>query len=415
MFDSIDRGASENRVEIAVKHHGGSQVSICGAWRRVVSSNATMREEPDDTGIPTLAPELIGAWAEHRLIRSAGPELPRLTAVFRDILWTAQQYIPSESGSICLSGISGSDETLVYVAAFGSGAGIIIGRCLPVTQGITGRVFREGRAELHNAPRKDRDFYAAFDDLSDYTTRTLLAVPVAVAGETVGVIGLFNRLGDEGFREEDRKLLEVLSGYASNSLLNLADAFHHREAARRDDLTGLRNDRFFHHQLRIELERREEKDDELSLVFLDLDRFKAVVDAHGHLVGSQVISEVGQLIGRLVTDPRATLARYGGDEFVAILPGLTASEAVATAESVRGAIAATTFLSEPGEDGRPALHLKGAFSASIGIASYRECGFPEGPPADWRVRQRDFIEIADQAMYRAKAEGRDRVCLGGAN
>ena len=374
-----------------------------------------MREEPDDTGIPTLAPELIGAWAEHRLIRSAGPELPRLTAVFRDILWTAQQYIPSESGSICLSGISGSDETLVYVAAFGSGAGIIIGRCLPVTQGITGRVFREGRAELHNAPRKDRDFYAAFDDLSDYTTRTLLAVPVAVAGETVGVIGLFNRLGDEGFREEDRKLLEVLSGYASNSLLNLADAFHHREAARRDDLTGLRNDRFFHHQLRVELERREEKDDELSLVFLDLDRFKAVVDAHGHLVGSQVISEVGQLIGRLVTDPRATLARYGGDEFVAILPGLTASEAVATAESVRGAIAATTFLSEPGEDGRPALHLKGAFSASIGVASYRECGFPEGPPADWRVRQRDFIEVADQAMYRAKAEGRDRVCLGGAN
>jgi diguanylate cyclase (GGDEF)-like protein len=374
-----------------------------------------MREEPDDTGIPTLDPELIGAWAEHRLIRSAGPELPRLTAVFRDILWTAQQYIPSESGSICLSGISGSDETLAYVAAFGSGAGIIIGRCLPVTQGITGRVFREGRAELHNAPRKDRDFYAAFDDLSDYTTRTLLAVPVAVAGETVGVIGLFNRLGDEGFREEDRKLLEVLSGYASNSLLNLADAFHHREAARRDDLTGLRNDRFFHHQLRVELERREEKDDELSLVFLDLDRFKAVVDAHGHLVGSQVISEVGQLIGRLVTDPRATLARYGGDEFVAILPGLTASEAVATAESVRGAIAATTFLSEPGEDGRPALHLKGAFSASIGVASYRECGFPEGPPADWRVRQRDFIEVADQAMYRAKAEGRDRVCLGGAH
>jgi diguanylate cyclase (GGDEF)-like protein len=371
-----------------------------------------MREEPDESGIPTLAPELIGAWAARRLVRPAGPGLPRLTAVFRDILWTAQQYVPSESGSICLSGISGSDEALVYVAAFGSEAASIIGRCLPVHQGITGRVFREGKAELHNAAREDRDFFPAFDDISHYTTRTILGVPVAVAGETVGVIALFNRLGDEGFREEDRKLLEVLSGYASNSLLNLADAFHHREVARRDDLTGLRNDRFFHQQLRVELERSEENGDELSLLFLDLDRFKAVVDAHGHLVGSQVIAEVGQLIGRLITDPRAILARYGGDEFVAILPGFTAAEAVAAAESVRGAIAATTFLAEPGENGRPALHLKGAFSASIGVASYCDCGFGEGPPDDWRVRQRDFIEVADQAMYRAKAEGRDRVCLG---
>jgi diguanylate cyclase (GGDEF)-like protein len=371
-----------------------------------------MREEPDETGIPTLAPELIGAWASRRLVRPAGPGLPRLTAVFRDILWTAQQYVPSESGSICLSGITGGEDDLVYVAAFGSGAGKIIGSSLPVAQGITGRIFREGRAELHNAARDDRDFYSAFDDLSRYTTRTILGVPVAVAGETVGVIALFNRLGDEGFREEDRKLLEVLSGYASNSLLNLADAFHHREAARRDDLTGLRNDRFFHQQLRVELERREEEDGDLSLLFLDLDRFKAVVDAHGHLVGSQVLGEVGRLLAKVITDERATLARYGGDEYVAILPGINREEAAATAESVRQAIAATTFLDEPGEDGRPALSLRGAFSASIGVASYRDCAFPDGPPEDWRVRQRDFIEVADRAMYRAKALGKDRVHVG---
>lgn len=371
-----------------------------------------MPEEPDDTSIPTLAPELIGAWASRRLVRPAGPELPRLTAVFRDILWTAQQYVPSESGSICLSGISGSDDALVYVAAFGSESASIIGRCLPADRGITGRVFRDGQAVLHNAARDDRDFYSAFDDLSHYTTRTILGVPVAVAGETVGVIALFNRLGDEGFREEDRKLLEVLSGYASNSLLNLADAFHYREAARRDDLTGLRNDRFFHQQLRVELERREEDNGDLSLLFLDLDRFKAVVDAHGHLVGSQVLGEVGRLLAKVITDERATLARYGGDEYVAILPGMDRTEAAVTAESVRRAIAATTFLDEPGEDGRPALSLRGAFSASIGVASYRDCAFPNGPPEDWRVRQRDFIEVADQAMYHAKALGKDRVWVG---
>lgn len=371
-----------------------------------------MREESDESGIPTLDPGLIGAWAGRRLARSAGPELPRLTAVFRDILWTARQYIPCESGSICLSGISGIEDALVYVAAFGTGSDKIIGKCLPVGQGITGRVYREGHAELRNAVHEDRDFYAAFDTQSHYTTRTLLAVPVSIAGETVGVIGLFNRLDADGFREEDRKLLEVLAGYASNSLLNLADAFHHREVARRDDLTGLYNDRFFHQQLRVELERCEDNGHQLSLLFLDLDRFKAVVDTHGHLVGSQVLGEVGRLLAKIITDERATLARYGGDEYVAILPGMDRGEAAATAETVRQAIAAATFLDEPGEDGRPALSLRGAFSASIGVASYRDCAFPEGPPGDWRVRQRDFIEVADQAMYRAKALGKDRVCVG---
>lgn len=374
-----------------------------------------MTNEATSETFPTLAPELIGAWAERRLIRPAGPELPRLTAVFSDILWTAHQYIPSESGSICLSGLSGADDALVYVGAFGKGADSIVGAQLPVNSGITGRVFREGRALLRNGVREDRDFYAGLDAVSDYRTQTLLAVPVAIEGETVGVIGLFNRLGHDGFREEDLKLLEVLSGYASNSLLNLSDAFHHREIARRDDLTGLRNDRFFHQQLRVELERREREGGDLSLLFLDLDRFKAIVDTHGHLVGSQVIAEVGQLIARVITDPRATLARYGGDEFVAILPGLGADDAVAAAESIRTAIAGTVFLNKVGEDGRPALNLRGAFSASIGVASYRDCRFAVEPPADWRVRQRDFIEVADQAMYRAKAMGRDQVCLGGAS
>lgn len=369
-------------------------------------------ETASEPSVLTLSPERIGRWAERRLVRPAGSEHARLASVFQNILWTARQYIPSESGSICLSGLSGDDSELVYVAAFGTGAERIVGMALPVSQGITGKVFREGRTRLSNAAYDEEDFYAAFDDTSRYTTRSLLAVPVTVAGEIVGVIGLFNREGDAGFSDADLRLLEVLCGYASNSLLNLSDAFHHRELARRDDLTGLRNDRCFHRQLRVELERREETGGDLSLVFLDLDRFKAVVDTHGHLVGSQVIAEVGHLIGRVVQDERATLARYGGDEFVAILPGIGGAEAVELAETIRQEIAETVFLAEPGEDGRPALRLRGAFSASIGVASYRDCGFADGAPADWRVRQRDFIEVADQAMYRAKALGRDRVCLG---
>lgn len=368
--------------------------------------------QPGTGDIHTVSPDLIVGWAGRHLAGPSARELPRVTEVFRDILWTANRYVPSESGSICLGGLPGAEADLVYVAAFGSSARVIVGARLPVSEGVTGWVYREGRATLLNDARKDGHFFPGMDEISDYTTRSILAVPVVIAGSTVGVISLFNRLGAEGFLPEDLKLIEVLGGYASNSLLNFADAAHHREIARRDDLTGLRNDRFFHQQLRVELEARERRGGDLSLLFLDLDRFKSVVDTHGHLVGSQVLGEVGRLMARVVDLPDATLARYGGDEYVIILPGIGAQGAVAVAESIRQAIADTVFLAEPGEDGRPALRLKGQFSASIGVASYRDCPFAAEPPADWKIRQRDFIQIADEAMYQAKRLGRDRVCLG---
>lgn len=366
----------------------------------------------EDTEIHTLGAERLAGWAGHEPGRPARAELPRLTEVFRDILWTANEYIPSDSGSICLGGLPEADGELVYVASFGKSARAITGERLPITKGITGRVFREGTTAMVNDARSDPEFHAAMDEKSDYFTRSILAAPIRFDGEPIGVISLLNRLGEEGFHAADCRLLGVLCGYASNSLLNLADAEHHREVARRDDLTGLRNDRFFHHQLRVELEDRERSGAELSLIFLDLDHFKSVVDTHGHLVGSQVLGEVGRLIARVVTHPGATLARYGGDEYVVILPGMNAEPAAATAESIRHAIADTVFLSEPGEDGRPALHLKREFSASIGVASYRDCHFAADPPSDWKTRQRDFIQVADQAMYQAKREGKDRVCVG---
>lgn len=376
------------------------------------NQTSAVLSSPADSAVRTIDPVLIAGWAEQRLVQPSRADLPRLTEVFKNILTTANEYVASESGSICLIGLPCADEDLFYVAAFGSRADQIMGTRLPVSEGITGRVFREGRATLINNAQKDPHFYSAIDERSAYTTRSILAVPILIEGVPCGVISLFNRPEKKRFTKRHMRLLEVLAGYASNSLLNLADANHHREIARRDDLTGLRNDRFFHRQLRVELEAREETNADLSLLFLDLDRFKAVVDTHGHLVGSQVLAEVGRLIARVVPDPAATLARYGGDEYVVILPGVAAAEAADTAEAIRRGIAETTFLATPGEDGRPALCLKGAFSASIGVASYRDFPFAKEPVTDWKVRQRDFIQVADLAMYEAKASGRDRVWVG---
>ena len=377
-----------------------------------MASPVPSETDPTATEIHTLGAERLAGWSRQGLDRPTRDELPRLNEVFREILWTTNEYIPSDGGSICLGGLPEAEDELVYVAAFGKSAHAITGERLSITEGITGRVFREGTVAMINDPRSDPDFYAGMDEKSDYHTRSILAAPIRFDAEPVGVISLVNRLGSDGFRDTDRQLLGVLCGYASNSLLNLADAAYHREVARRDDLTGLRNDRFFHQQLRVELEARERRGDDLSLIFLDLDRFKRVVDTHGHLIGSQVLAEVGQLIARVVTQPDATLARYGGDEYVVILPGADADAGAATAEAIRQAIADTVFLAKPGDDGRPALNLKREFSASIGVASYRDCPFPADPPDDWKIRQRDFIQVADEAMYQAKREGKDRVCVG---
>ena len=153
--------------------------------------------------------------------------------------------------------------------------------------------------------------------------------------------------GPGGFREKDRRLLEIFADYASISIQNLLDARRAYEVAKRDGLTGLYNERYLHLRLTQELSRISRDGGDLCVIFLDLDNLKAVNDRHGHLAGSQVLREVGYLLRRTVTDDRATLTRYGGDEFVLILPGHDMQEGMEVAQSIRNAIRARRFSSAP--------------------------------------------------------------------
>lgn len=361
--------------------------------------------------VSTVAPDLLGLWVSQRLQEPHKRQDPRLTEVFQSILWAANEYVPSQCGSICLGGFAEWVGELVYVASFGESSSLIPGTRLPVAQGITGKVYRLGRPQIRNDVSQDRNFYQGMDRLTQFETRSILAVPIVFEGDVCGVLSLINRRDKRGFRRQDLRLMEIFCGYVSTSMRNLVDAAFHREMAERDHLSGLRNDRFFYQQLQSELDGCERYGGDLSLIFMDLDRFKAVVDRHGHLVGSQVLAEVGQLLARVVQHPGATLARYGGDEYVMILPGADSSKAVEIAEGVRQAILDTTFLTEAGPEGRPPLNLKGHFSASIGVASYRECEFPTQDCSPG-VRRQTFIRIADEAMYRAKALGKNQVYFG---
>jgi diguanylate cyclase (GGDEF)-like protein len=159
-----------------------------------------------------------------------------------------------------------------------------------------------------------------------------------------------------------------------------------------DPLTGLGNRRFFDTRLPEEVARAQRYDEQLSLIMIDLDRFKEINDSHGHITGDNVIIAVGQLLHEMLRVSDAA-ARYGGDEFAVILPGTTKTDAWVVAEKIRSELAEIEI---DGSDGKP-LPIR----ASLGIASYsKEHG-----------SALKLLESADSALYRAKHSGRDRVEL----
>jgi diguanylate cyclase (GGDEF)-like protein len=323
--------------------------------------------------------------------------------VVLQILRCAQSFVPCQAGSVMLS--HPTDEgSLVFVASFGAGAEQLVGTVLPPDTGIAGRVFRTGQPVLTNTPAGDSTFYQEIDKLTHNQTASLLVVPVTAFDKPVGVLSLLNSTRGEFF-ESDLALLTVFGDYLTHSLQLLIEARRERQAALIDHLTGLFNDRFLYRYLQETIETAMEGDQDVGLIFLDLDHFKAVVDTHGHLVGSQALREIGHLIGATVKDCAGVAARYGGDEYVVVMPGGQHDEVKSVAEALRVAIEGAEIQCE-GEPGQDPILLKGSVTASIGAASLLHLKKSCRDAAE--VRQL-LIREADKAMYVAKAKGKNCV------
>lgn len=177
-------------------------------------------------------------------------------------------------------------------------------------------------------------------------------------------------------------------------LLDDVEARFHQEVRQRiqiDRLTGLLTKESLYLALEMELRRCQRYNLPLSVLMMDLDRFKSVNDTHGHQMGSHVLSEVGRLIRETVRAVDVS-ARYGGEEFVSYLAEARADGAAQAAERIRSAIEAHPFT------------LDGAtirVTISIGVATYPEHGRDI----------KSLVARADKALYRAKESGRNRVCV----
>jgi len=254
-------------------------------------------------------------------------------------------------------------------------------------EGPVRRALRQGCASLLD-PAASPDFDPEIDGFPGRTVRSALLVGLRMRDEPPAVLGVY-RFGADPFDGDGRRLAEDASPLFAAALDNLRRFARTEELSITDGLTGVYNYRYLRSALDREVARAKRFREEFSVIMLDVDHLKEYNDVHGHLQGSEVLRRLAQVV---LAELRAsdTLAKYGGDEFVVILPQTRREGARILAERIRAAVVASEF---PGEEDGVRI------TTSMGIAQFPDDG----------ETTRDLLEAADRALYEAKRTGRNRV------
>ena len=309
-------------------------------------------------------------------------------AVLETIMKQVDRLIKPKAWSLLL--VDEASRELSFEIAVSPVAAQLKGITLKQGEGIAGWVAQHGVPLLIPDVRDDHRFATHFDEQLSYKTRSIIAVPMKIHEQVIGVIELINSYDELIFDDTDQSILTAIADFAAIALVNARNFDRINELVVTDDLTGLFNSRHFGQLIESEFLRAQRYQTELSLVFLDMDRLKRINDVHGHLVGSRMLSELGRLLGKNIREcDRA--ARYGGDEFVIILPQTGKQQALSLAGKLLELMRSTTFLSDDNQDIR--------LTASFGVATY---------PQDGNNRT-ELLRAADVAMYAAKDAGRNCV------
>ena len=304
------------------------------------------------------------------------------------------QLLPEYAGSSESTHASdASTPSLVLVAGLGLPAAATVGQARPSGHSVAAWVLRNRQPLLlngtsHSDPDIRRVMRRATPGLS------ALCVPLISKGLAVGVLNASKTDALHPFDETDRDFLAILAGQAANAMEHARLYGQLASKAQVDSLTGLSN--FAAHQARLdgELDRAARTKQQLALLHVDLDGFRALNDEFGHAAGDQVLRLVAEeAIGKSIR-PYDVASRLSGDEFAIILPHTTSEHADIVAERVRRAIAKC--------DTVPLGVPSGRIAGSIGVAHY---------PFDGTTRD-DLTEAADNALYLAKSLGRNRVSRG---
>jgi len=358
---------------------------------------------PSDPLPEAVLAHLQGA---RRPSRSAGAEgtSARRLALLTDVVKTAnsileprkvielvveriQQLIPSDAWSLMM--VDEETRELVFEAALGARARDVAAFRLKIGEGVAGWVAESGKPAIVNDATRDPRFSPRVDKRTQFETRSILCAPLVSRGRTIGVLEIINKRGGP-FTRADLQLVLTLVEPCAIAIENAILFQRTEQLTITNDLTQLFNSRYLNLYLGREIKRCKRHGIPLSVIFLDLDGFKGINDQYGHLAGSGSLSEVGKILAAGVRESDI-LARYGGDEFVAVLPETPASGALVIAERLRRAIEEHRFLEPQG--------IAARISASFGISTYPDHALsPEG-----------LIQKADQAMYRVKEREKNGI------
>jgi diguanylate cyclase (GGDEF)-like protein len=259
------------------------------------------------------------------------------------------------------------------------------------TNSIAAWILKNGQPLWSNNTEKDKRFlkphglpFNNADGPSASIGTNFLAVPLKSKDKITGILTLQNR--PHPFSSDDVNLLSSIANHLNLALTNNRLAL----LASTDHLTGLLNNGYFQKRLKIEFIKAKRKNKPLSLILADIDHFKKINDDFGHQQGNIILKKIAKILLQN-TPPKTIVSRYGGEEFVLVLPNTEKKEAIALANDLKDIIADQLF------------NLKGNLvnlTMSFGVSN-----FPEDS-----INVTDLIEKADLALYHAKNSGRNKVC-----
>jgi len=321
----------------------------------------------------------------HQVTRSLTSSFD-LDAILRTIIEHMEQYIEAELWTLLM--LDEERQDLYYAIVAGREKASLHELRVKVGEGVAGWVVQHGETllvpEAHGDPRVEAEQGAR-----PHIVRSIIALPLRGRKGTHGVIEIFNPRSDQ-LTDYTIAFLHILADHAAIAIENARDVTRIQQLTITDDCTSLYNARHLYEVLNRELQRSEQIHLPVSLAFIDLDHFKLVNDEHGHLVGSELLARTGQRLQEL-SRKRDWCFRYGGDEFVILMPETSAKTAMEQITGLHQALMQTEFHMKNG--------LKLRVGASIGLAT---------APTDG-LTVHAAIATADARMYWVKANGRGAV------
>lgn len=318
-------------------------------------------------------------FALFELVREFG-ESDSLGAMLKLFAKKVSQLVPTDTCAVFLLNESREYASAAEVA--GQNADVFLSKRIRPGEGATGFVLKNLEPVVNVNP--DLDFsLSQLDLIQEY--RTMASLPLVSDGGPVGALSIYTSAID-AYEDEHIRVLTTVANIAARAIEKLQAHARTRAHAMTDPMTGLPNARSLQMQFEREVARADRGNSTFQLIMLDLDGFKGVNDSFGHKVGDQMLREIGEVILSQLRE-YDFLARYGGDEFIAIVPEMTDGEVAEVSERIENAVREFR------------LEVKGSeryasVGVSVGAAAYPQ----KGESLD------QLVVAADRAMYRRKSD-----------